>query len=61
MILADPEIGGILKRENVTFVELPHVALSGRLYLDRYPSYLGESMETMIRNAVLAAQERQQG
>ncbi len=61
VILADPEIGGILKRENVTFVELPHVALSGRLYLDRYPSYLGESMETMIRNAVLAAQERQQG
>lgn len=52
VILADPEIARVIRREDVTLLGLPHVALSGRLYLDRYPSYLGTEMDTLINRAV---------
>ena len=60
VIIADPEIRKILKRDDVTMIELPHVALSGRLYLDRYPQYLGGTMTKLIQNATsIASQETQ--
>ena len=55
MIIADPEIAKLIRRDDVTFIELPHVALSGRLYLDRYRSYLGDDMNELIEQAVHAA------
>ncbi len=51
-VIADPQIARILRNQDVTLIEMPHVALSGRLHLDRYPSYLGEDMKQMIRKAV---------
>jgi len=55
VIIADPVIKKILNRDDVQFVELPHVALSGRLYLDQYPRYLGEFMTKLIRNVISIA------
>lgn len=55
VIIADPEIAKLIRRDDVTFIELPHVALSGRLYLDRYRSYLGDDMNELIEQAVHAA------
>ena len=52
VIIADPQIARILKREDVKLIEMPHVALSGRLHLDRYPSYVGEDMKKMIQTAI---------
>lgn len=55
VIIADPEIAKLIRRDDVTFIELPHVALSGRLYLDRYRSYLGDDMKELIEQAIGAA------
>lgn len=55
VVIADPVIKKLIRRDDVTFIELPHVALSGRLYVDRYMSYLGEGMKNMIDHAVEAA------
>lgn len=52
VVIADPEIRKILKLDNVTMFELPHVGLSGRLYLDRAVSYLGEGTNELIQNVV---------
>ncbi|MBQ7797200.1 MAG: hypothetical protein IJ374_11675 [Lachnospiraceae bacterium] len=55
VIIADPEIKKLIRRDDVTFIDLPHVAISGRLYLDRYLSYLGKDMENLIERAASAA------
>ncbi len=52
VVIADPEIGKILKNDEAALIELPHVALSGRLYLDRYPCYLGNDLKTMMKKAI---------
>lgn len=52
VVIADPQIKRLLKRDDVTFIEMPHVALSGRLHLDTYPSYLGEDMSERIARAL---------
>ena len=52
VILADPVIRKLIRREDITFIDMPHVALSGRLHLDRYPSYLGEDMKNRIQEAI---------
>lgn len=56
VIIADPQIERLIKRNDVAFIGMPHVALSGRLYLDQYPSYLGEDMMNEIEYAVTAAE-----
>lgn len=55
VIIADPEIAKLIRRDDVTFMELSHVALSGRLYLDHYRSYLGKDMANFIEQTVKAA------
>lgn len=58
VIIADPEIAKIIRRDDVEFFALPHVALSGRLYLDQYPSYLGTEIQDMLNHAVFAASKK---
>lgn len=48
VILADPLIKKLLKREDVKFVSLPHVAVSSKLHWDEYPDYLGQEMSDII-------------
>lgn len=55
VIIADPEIAKLIRRDDVTFIDMPHVALSGRLYLDSYRSYLGYDMKNLINQAVKSA------
>lgn len=55
VIIADPEIAKLIRRDDVTFIDMPHVALSGRLYLDSYRSYLGDDMKNLIELAVKSA------
>lgn len=55
VVIADPQIKRLLKRDDVCFIDMAHVALSGRLYLDAYPSYLGSEMEERIKYAIREA------
>ncbi len=54
VVIADPEIGKLIRRDDITFLPLPHVAISGRLYLEQYVHDLGENMERLIDRAVSA-------
>lgn len=48
VIVADPLIKKLIKRDNVKFVPLPHVAVSSKLHWDEYPDYLGQEMSEII-------------
>lgn len=53
VILADPMIKKLLKRDNVKFVSLPHVAVSSKLHWDDYVDYLGQEMSDIISECII--------
>lgn len=53
VIIADPMIKKLLKRDDVKFVSLPHVAVSSKLHWDEYVDYLGQEMSDIISESII--------
>ncbi len=51
-VIGDPEIQKIIRRDDVSFLGLPHAAVSSKLHWDEYPEYLGNDLTMLIARAV---------
>lgn len=52
VVIGDPEVKKVLRREDVKFLDLPHAAVSSKLHWDEYPDYLGNELTMLIASAV---------
>ena len=52
VVIGDPELRRVLRREDVKLLPLPHVAVSSKLHWDEIPAYLGSAIPTLLTEAI---------
>ncbi len=52
VVIADPQIGKLIRNEKIKLVSIPHVAVSSKLHWDEYLDYLGDDIENVITQTI---------